>query len=88
MNQADLKEARVIDMAPGDILGLISDGVYEYENTAAVQFGHAGVAAIVDGKSHDSMDALVQSIMAAAYEHGGPVPQADDITIVLIRRLD
>jgi serine phosphatase RsbU (regulator of sigma subunit) len=30
---------------------------------------------------------LVQLIMQAAYDHGGSVPQADDITIVLIRRL-
>ena len=34
------------------------------------------------------MDELVQMIMQAAYDHGGPVPQADDITIVLIRRLE
>lgn len=88
MNQTDLKDARVIEMAPGDILGLISDGIYEYENPAGVQFGQAGVAKIIDGNSDGSMDELVQMIMRAAYDHGGPVPQADDMTIVLIRRLE
>ena len=88
MNQTDLKDARVIEMAPGDILGLISDGVYEYENPAGVQFGQAGLANIIDGNSDGSMDELVQMIMRAAYDHGGPVPQADDITIVLVRRLE
>ena len=86
MNQTDLSDARVIDLAPGDILGLISDGIYEYENPAGVQFGQAGLAAIMDEHSHDSMDTLVQSIMQATYSHGDSVPQADDITIVLIRR--
>ncbi len=88
MNQTDLKDARVIEMAPGDILGLISDGIYEYENPAGVQFGQAGVAKIIDGNSDGSMDELVQMIMRAAYDHGGPVTQADDMTIVLIRRLE
>lgn len=88
MNQTDLKDARVIEMAPGDILGLISDGIYEYENPAGVQFGQAGLAKIIDGNSDGSMDELVQMIMRAAYDHGGPVPQADDMTIVLIRRLE
>jgi serine phosphatase RsbU (regulator of sigma subunit) len=78
----------IIEMAPGDILGLISDGTYEYENPEGVQFGQAGLASIVDANIEGSMDELVQMIMQAAYDHGGPVPQADDITIVLIRRLE
>ncbi len=88
MNQTDLKDALIIEMAPGDILGLISDGVYEYENPDGAQFGQTGLASIVDANSTGSMDELVQMIMQAAYDHGGPVPQADDITIVLIRRLE
>lgn len=88
MNQTDLKDAMIIDMAPGDVLGLISDGIYEYENPEGVQFGQAGLANIVDTNIGASMDELVQMIMQAAYDHGGPVPQADDITIVLIRRLE
>jgi len=87
MNQSDLPEARVIDMAPGDILGLISDGVYEYENEAGVQFGQAGLARIFDENRGVAMSDMVQLIMQGAYDHGGSVPQADDITIVLIQRL-
>jgi hypothetical protein len=33
------------------------------------------------------MDELVRNIMGETYSHGGTVPQADDITIVLIRRI-
>jgi phosphoserine phosphatase len=73
-------------MEPGDILGLISDGIYEYENRNGEQFGHSGLAAIIDDYRDGSMDQLVQDIMRATYAHGRYVPQADDITIVLIRR--
>ena len=87
MNQKDLKEAIVIEMAPGDILGLVSDGIFEYENEARVQLGQTGLARIVDEHAEGSMDDLVTQIMQATYRHGGTVSQADDMTIVLIRRL-
>jgi phosphoserine phosphatase len=87
MNQTNLKEAHVVDLQPGDILGLVSDGIYEYENENEVQFGHDRLAAIIDSYTDGPMDDLVQNIMQATYEHGGSVAQADDITIVLIRRV-
>lgn len=87
MDQDNLGEARVLDLAPGDIVGLISDGIYEYENPEGEQFGPSGVAGIVDAYGGESMQVLVEQMMRATYDHGGPVPQADDITIVLIWRL-
>jgi phosphoserine phosphatase len=87
MNQINLGDPVVARLEPGDIFGVISDGIYEYENESGVQFGQSGVTRIIDTYAGDSMDGLVQEIMRAAYDHGGAVPQADDITIVLIRRL-
>jgi phosphoserine phosphatase len=86
MDQAHLQAPRSVDLAPGDILGLISDGIYEYENESGHQFGQAGIVSVVDRHHDDSMDELVRRIMGATYDHGGTVPQADDITIVLMRR--
>ena len=86
MDQANLNDPHVVDLAPGDILGLISDGIYEYENEAGQQFGQAGIVGVVDASREDDMDTMVRGIMSATYDHGGSVPQADDITIVLIRR--
>ena len=76
-----------VELAPGDILGLISDGIYEYENEQGVQFGQAGVAGVIDRLPDAGADAVVAEIMRAVREHGGNTPQADDITIVLARRL-
>ena len=87
MPQSDLQPPIVSELEPGDILGLISDGIYEYENEHGAQFGRQGVIRVIDNNPDASAQDLVDKIMAAAREHGGTAPQADDITIVLARRL-
>jgi serine phosphatase RsbU (regulator of sigma subunit) len=87
MRQTHLGEAVSISMEAGDILGLISDGIYEYENESGAHFGQQGIARIIAEHPNATADELVQRIMRAARHHGGTVPQADDITIVLVRRL-
>ncbi len=74
-------------LAPGDILGLISDGIYEYENEAGEQFGAEGVASVLRQHGERSMSELVKTLLSATREFGGAAPQTDDITIVLVRRL-
>jgi phosphoserine phosphatase len=86
MNQTDLAEAAEMTLQPGDILGLISDGIYEYENASGEQFGQERLAEVVGAHGSADMAELVKKIMLATRAHGGPVPQADDITIVLVRR--
>ena len=86
MAQSNLREAVSIKLAPGDILGLISDGIYEYENEVGLQFGQKGVASVIDAMPNGSAEELVPAIMQATRLHGGKAPQADDITIVLVRR--
>ncbi|MGB5165368.1 MAG: SpoIIE family protein phosphatase [Woeseiaceae bacterium] len=86
MPQTNLGEPQTSHFAPGDIFGLISDGIYEYENEHGAQFGQQGVLRIIDAHPTASAAQLVDMIMAAARAHGGDVPQADDITIVLAKR--
>ena len=86
MPQTNLGRPVSLALEPGDILGLISDGIYEYENEQGVQFGHDGVAAVIDSMPGAPAADLVPAIMKASREHGGSAPQADDITIVLVRR--
>ena len=74
-------------LEPGDVLGLISDGIYEYENPAGEHFGEDRVAAVIQDKHDRPMKELVAELLASAREFGGGAAQADDVTIVLIRRL-
>jgi len=87
MPHTELAAPHIAVLEPGDVLGLISDGIYEYENEEGVQFGRRGVMQVLDAHPDASAQELVDLIMEAAREHGGSAPQADDITIVLARRL-
>jgi phosphoserine phosphatase len=87
MPHTELDAPHIAVLEPGDVLGLISDGIYEYENEEGVQFGRRGVMRVLDANPDAGAQELVDLIMDAAREHGGSAPQADDITIVLARRL-
>ena len=80
-------KARQLFLQPGDILALISDGVYEYADLDGSQFGEDGVANIMRSFHQLPMAELSKKLTDAAFEFGGEAPQADDITLVLVRRL-
>ncbi len=81
------QESADLSLEQGDILGLISDGVYEYANLEGEEFGEDGVAEIFRTSHQLSMAGLSKLLIEAAMEFGGDAPQADDITLVLVRRL-
>ncbi len=87
MPQSNLQEPESAMLEPGDVFGLISDGIFEYENETGEQFGRDGVMRVLDKHPDANAQQLVDLIMNAARQHGGEAPQADDITIVLARRL-
>ncbi len=75
-----------MSLEPGDVLALISDGAYERENAAQEQFGTAGVERVITLNHHRTMPELLTLLLEALHDFAGGVPQADDVTIVLIRR--
>ena len=76
-----------IDMAPGDIFALISDGIYEYQNAAGEQFDNDRVGQVFKAGHEQTMEALIMSLRAAVAAFAGDAPQNDDMTVVLIKRL-
>ena len=87
MPQTNLGAPTTAVMEPGDVLGLISDGVYEYADESSVQFGQQGVADGISNSQDLRNQQLVDKIMRAVQEHGRKIPQTNDITIVLAKRL-
>lgn len=83
----DAGEAGLIRMEPGDVLALLSDGIYEYENRQGLQLGEERVEQLFKYHHRLPMSELSKQIMLATFEHGIGVPQSDDITLVLLRRL-
>jgi len=83
----DKQVSATLQLEPGDILALISDGVYEYANPQGDEFGEDSVADVFRAHHQRSMADLSAILINTVMEFGGEVPQADDITLVLVRRL-
>jgi sigma-B regulation protein RsbU (phosphoserine phosphatase) len=79
------KPPRRLALAPGDIVALVSDGIFEWPDAAGAEFGVPRVEALL--RAHHALPAqdLAQLIRAQAAGFGAA--QADDVTIVLLRRL-
>jgi phosphoserine phosphatase RsbU/P len=73
-------------LAPGDVLLLLSDGIYEYVNSQGEAFGEDRVQDIVARHRNGSMASLSAAILEALQGFAAGAPQEDDITVVLVRR--
>jgi serine phosphatase RsbU (regulator of sigma subunit) len=80
------QQAQKLKLDPCDILAVISDGIYEFAIDDAEQFGAEGVENVMRNNHALPLQELSQTLIDAAFEFGGDVEQADDITLVLIRR--
>jgi sigma-B regulation protein RsbU (phosphoserine phosphatase) len=75
-----------LQLEPGDILGLISDGVFECENPAGAMFGTGGVERVLRERQAEDMSDLLARLLQSVHVFADGHPQADDITIVLLAR--
>lgn len=73
-------------LGPGDLLVLLSDGIYEYRSAGGELFGTARVEALLADRRGARMQALAGDLLAAVQAFAQGEPQDDDITIVLLRR--
>lgn len=84
--QAVYQESRV-SMTPGDVLVLFSDGVTEAANPRDEDFGEERLARLVASLRDRSANEIVEAIHAAVTEFTEGAPAADDITVVVARKL-
>jgi phosphoserine phosphatase len=86
MRLSALRPVVSLQMQPGDILLLLSDGIYEYHNGAGEQFGEARVEEIVRSHPGSSMAQLSAILLEAIQAFAAGAAQDDDITVVLVKR--
>jgi phosphoserine phosphatase RsbU/P len=82
-----LPAPRTQGLAPGDILALITDGIFEYENGDSEPFGEARIGEIVRKHQNEAMMRLLEIIVQEVERFASGAPQKDDMTILLVRRL-
>ncbi|MFH1682116.1 MAG: GAF domain-containing SpoIIE family protein phosphatase, partial [Candidatus Eisenbacteria bacterium] len=78
-------EARV---EPGDLLALYSDGVTEATNEKEEMFGEERLAAELAAGIGRPPSAILDSLLESVDRFAGACEQVDDISLVVVRRLD
>jgi phosphoserine phosphatase len=76
----------VLEMAPGDVLVLVSDGILEQENGRGEAFGEARLCEAISAHPDRSAADILGEVLAALTAFAEGAPQADDITAVLLKR--
>ena len=87
MELDDAAPSRTLLLEAGDVLALLSDGIYEFAAPDGSRFGEQGVAALLREGHALPMADLCRRLVDAAFAFGSGTAQADDITLVLVRRL-
>jgi serine phosphatase RsbU (regulator of sigma subunit) len=76
-----------VDLSPGDVLVMYSDGITEAEDAFERPFDEAGVQGVVDSPDWASAKELGWAMFAAVETHRQERRLLDDLTILVARRL-
>jgi serine phosphatase RsbU (regulator of sigma subunit) len=79
-------EEHEVDIAPGDVVLFYTDGVTEAMNEHEALFGEERLYEVIAKNKNESAQSVVDAVIAAVDAFMGPAPQADDITIFVVRR--
>ena len=79
-----------LELQPGDVVILASDGIHEAENAEKEEFGVERIAAVVSRLEPDgSAESIAEQILRATHEHSaGECELHDDRTILVLRITD
>jgi sigma-B regulation protein RsbU (phosphoserine phosphatase) len=81
-------EEALLTLAPGDLLVLYSDGVTEAGNTQQEFFGEPRLMEVIRQHRNAPAVEIIEHIVAAVRAHAGAADQTDDITLVVVKRLE
>ena len=86
MTIAAERSAAELVLRPGDMLVLLSDGIFEYHNDAGEMFGEQRVMELVADCRDLPLSETAARLMDAVKRFANGAPQEDDITILLLKR--
>jgi len=76
-----------LTMQPGDMVLLITDGFFEWENRAQEQFGTERLSEILRTFCDRQPEVIIAELYDSVVKFSQGTPQKDDLTAVLIKRL-
>ena len=74
-----------VEMAPGDLICLYSDGITECESVADEEYGQERLETFLRERRDRPLSEIVRAIDDEVSRFGAGLPQGDDQTVVLIR---
>jgi len=78
---------REIELAPGDVVALLTDGIFETANAGGELLGVQPVEQVLCAHAHASAAELARHVLDQVTGFAAGRPQDDDITAVLLKRL-
>jgi len=77
-----------IQMEPGDFLIMYTDGLTEAMNEQREIFGEQRLWSVIEANGDGNAQTLLEAILAGVEDFVKGVPQADDLTLIVLRRED
>jgi sigma-B regulation protein RsbU (phosphoserine phosphatase) len=79
-------EVRTVELPPGAMLALYTDGVTEAVNASDEEFGMPRLEEILRGWRGEDPDTVARTVLEAVAEFEGETPRSDDRTFIAARR--
>jgi phosphoserine phosphatase RsbU/P len=79
-------EEETVELGPGDLLILYTDGVTEAMNGDHQLFGVSRLRAIIAEGCPGSARQVIEAIVGAVHRHADGIPQSDDMAILALCR--
>ncbi len=87
MSIPDTESDGYLNIIPGSVLVLFSDGIVERLNTSGVEFGVELLKDVIIKNNDQDADEIVNAVFLSAYRFGKKKQWEDDATVVVIKRL-
>ncbi len=78
-------EQQTLELKPGDLLVIFTDGITEAMNAAEEEFGEQRLAGVLEGARELPVGDVIQRILDAADAFAAGQQQYDDLTLVVLR---
>ena len=86
MRLSSVSPATILELRPGDILVILSDGIYEYRNAHDEDYGQDRVQTLVRDHHRKSAAEISAVLLDSVRQFAAGARQEDDITVVLVKR--